>query len=297
MTAILKAALNVSEVTLPDHNVTDVDEREISAAVASIWLWPFHAPEHAKLGALDKAAPLLARFVGKPSQLWLTYQRNLEIQRAAGTAKDVPSTMQRWATVRQTRDPLVNLLMGEALLARGDAADAKPWLVRAADQSKGSLASLRALAEAYRKLGQIDEALGNLEQASKMWPNVRPLRMDRGQLALSTGRLDVAIKAFQSAINLAPDKLDAYIGMVDALRQANRAGEALPFARQWVTLAPEDLVAKTALGVAALATGDLELAKASATEVWRSRPRIRRRTCCSGRRSTNSVTSMRPRRP
>jgi len=296
VTAILKAALNVSEVTLPDHNVTDVDEREISAAVASIWLWPFHAPEHAKLGALDKAAPLLARFVGKPSQLWLTYQRNLEIQRAAGTAKDVPSTMQRWATVRQTRDPLVNLLMGEALLARGDAADAKPWLVRAADQSKGSLASLRALAEAYRKLGQIDEALGNLEQASKMWPNVRPLRMDRGQLALSTGRLDVAIKAFQSAINLAPDKLDAYIGMVDALRQANRAGEALPFARQWVTLAPEDLVAKTALGVAALATGDLELARRRRPRCWRSRPRIRRRTCCSGGALPNSVTSMRPRR-
>jgi len=267
VTAVLKEALKVPEVTLPDHAVADADEREIASAVASVWLWPFSSPEHAKLGQLDKAAPVLARYVGKPSQLWLTYQRTLETARAAGAAKDLVSQMQRWATIRQTRDPLANLLMGQALLANGDAATAKAWLIRAADQSKGSLASIRALAECYKKLGQIDEALGNYEQASKLWPNVRPLKLDRAELALSTGRLDIAIKAFQSAINLGPDKVDAYIGMCDALNQANRGAEALPFARQWVTLKPDELAAKTALGKAALAAADAELAKSMATEV------------------------------
>lgn len=267
VTAVLKEALKVPEVTLPDHNVADADEKEIAAAVATIWLWPFNSPEHAKLGQLDKAPPLLARYVGRPSQLWLTYQRNIEVQLAAGNAKDLTTTMQRWASLRQTRDPLANLLMGQALLAAGNAADAKAWLVRAADQSKGSLAAIRTLAECYKKLGQIDEALGNYEQASKLWPNVRPLKLERAQLALSTGRLDAAIKSFQAAINLGPDKVDAYVGMVDALTQAGRGAEALPFARQWVTLAPDDLAAKTALGKAALAAGDLELAKSSAAAV------------------------------
>ena len=267
VTAVLKAALNVPEVTLQDHNVGDADEREISAAVASVWLWPFNSPEYAKEGQLDKALPVLTRYVGKPSQLWFTYQRFLEMKRASGAAKEAAQAMQRWAQTRQTRDPLVNLLMGEAQVADGNAEAAKIWLVRAADQSKGSLASVRALADAYRRLGQIDEALANYEQAAKLWPNVRPLRLERAQLALANARFDVAIKAFQSAINLAPDKADAYSGMVDALQQANRGAEALPFARQWVTLAPDELAARTAVAKAALSAGELELAKQSATEV------------------------------
>ncbi|NUQ00055.1 MAG: tetratricopeptide repeat protein [Armatimonadetes bacterium] len=283
VTEILKAALAVGKVTLPTNDTETINPREFDLLNSSLWLWGFSGKENAARGQLDKAVELLARAASLPARYAPLVGRYSEAMIAAGKHAEAVAPVQRWAQSRKNRDARVGLILGNVLMAAGRNDEAVTELVRAAELSKGSLPTVSALAGAYRKLGKLDEALAQYEAAVNLWPNVRPFRMARGNLALESHRPEVAVGAFQAAIGLAPQNPDAYIGLTRALFELKRAGEAFPVAQQLVALTPDDPAAQTLLVEAGLESGQAEVVKEAAAKLAEAMPKEARAQSLYGR--------------
>lgn len=268
--AALKAALGVPDVTLAPYQ-PEPTAAQINQFASVYYLWPYRYPEDAQRGQLEKAVEQLTRLVRTPGGFWLTYWYYAQVMVAAGKGAEAAPVIQRWWGQRK-REARANLLYGELLAALKRDSEAIPPLIEAANQSRGSLPAVDALAGCYKRTGKLDEAIAQYETASRNWPNVRPFHLSRGELALEARKFDVAMRAFRSAVQLNPAKPDAFRGLVASLMGLERHVEAYEAAKQWVGLAPDDLDALATLAVTGLKANDPAGVREAAEKVAKARP-------------------------
>lgn len=264
---MLKAALRVPKVELEPYGSEEIDAQEMQGLVASLWMWPYVRPEDAQRGQLDRAQQLLSRAVTR-ARFFVTYQRFAMVQIAAGKAAEALPPIEKVARQSgNSKQARHKLLVGETLAAAGRDNDAIEHLIEAAKLSKGSLPAVNALARAYRRQGKVDLALAQYEAAAGLWPNVRPFRMFRGDLALEAKKPETAAKAYQAAVLLAPAEPDGYVGLVKALLEQGKPGDAYPWAQKLLELAPDNTEALVLHARSAFASNHFEEARASAAKV------------------------------
>lgn len=181
-----------------------------------------------------------------------------EIQLDAFARPDTAVTLLMRARQQMPRDSGVALLLGRALIARGDPAAAIPFvepLARRPQAYAGSQAvlieawegagrlasadSLRTLlddrrtAEEVRRLrieglqfsqaGELDEALDRFERALDLDPANGELHHDRGVILARQERWDAAQPAFETAARLRPDDVSILVNLARLFDRTGRA--------------------------------------------------------------------------
>ena len=105
------------------------------------------------------------------------------------------------------------------------------------------------LAYLYLKKGQGDKAINKLKQAITYEKNEKsmvPLYVDLGKLYLQARRYKLAEAAFEDALKITPDFVNAHYGLAVAYLQQNRQAEALEELQKVIELAPDSQEAKNA---------------------------------------------------
>jgi len=159
-------------------------------------------------------------------------------------------------------------LVNDAVRARagGDLQTALAIANHAATDGLVHPALMRIQAEALRNSGRIKDAGQLLNQALSVAPNDAATIVEIGRLLVAEERTDEAIAAFQAALALRPDLLDAWLALGAAhagSRDLARAREAF---RRAAALAPRDPAPRASLAFAEVRDGRLDAARAWANE-------------------------------
>ncbi|MBI2297741.1 MAG: tetratricopeptide repeat protein [Armatimonadetes bacterium] len=228
--------------------------------VATYWLWPYQRAADAKRGQLASAVEQWLQRLTQPNQFHLVYRMLALTAIAAGQTDGAVREVKSWVA-KHGNDAVANAVAGDLYAAIGKDTDALPFLNKAANQTKGSLDTVDALARCLRRLGRVDEALDQYAVASRMWPNVLPFYLLRGDMALATQRYEVARAAYRSAMLQAPAETAALAGMTRALLGLERWEEAWAGAGQLLAATPNDPAAQVLYGEAGLRAGKLQEVK------------------------------------
>ena len=255
VTNALKALLNVPEVTLEPY-VPEVTGDMFQKFSYALWLWPYASPDDATKGQLAKSSPSLQRLVAG-DQLQLAYRQFMLAKLAEGKGAEASSVLTKYCQ-KHKREARAQFLLGEYLARQHQDLDALKPLTDAANKSKGSYATVTALADCYRRMGKLDEALGQYAAALRAWPNVWPFAQLQADMAFEAHRFEVAAKAYRQVAQLQPTMPEAYAGLTKSLLaqpNARNNEEAYQTARQLAALQPDNLDALALLARAGLAAG------------------------------------------
>jgi Tfp pilus assembly protein PilF len=118
------------------------------------------------------------------------------------------------------------LRLGEVLLVRGRPAEALPHFRYLHEHGNDSLAVLLGLARCQRRLSELAEARGFLEEAVAKYPTSSALLQERGELELSAGQPAKAEHWLRRALEADPHDSLACFSLAQALRQLGRGKEA-----------------------------------------------------------------------
>jgi Tfp pilus assembly protein PilF len=125
-------------------------------------------------------------------------------------------------------------------------------------------------AEAHRKLGDLETAQREIDEAMKLAPASALLRHNAGVLAESRGDPAAAESLYRDAFALDPD-LDAAAGNLGALLiLGGRADEAIPLLRRALEHRPASALCWTNLVAAHLARNEIAAARAAVREAGRA---------------------------
>jgi tetratricopeptide (TPR) repeat protein len=102
-------------------------------------------------------------------------------------------------------------------------------------------------AEAYRALGQVDQAFASGQAALRLQPNFAGAANNLGLAFLAQGKHQDAVAQFRRALELAPDAALFHNNLGNALRLQRDSAEALDHFRQALSLAPNLAEARTNL--------------------------------------------------
>lgn len=273
--AILKAVFAEDNITLEPWSAAtavagaapvDIPAAAVSQFVATFSLWPYTEKADAGKGKLDQALLSMEALARGGSPLWLMYQRAAMCTIAAGKPQLGLAGLQNWAG-RETRGTRSHLLVGQLQVASGNDAAAAPELLQAANNSRGSIPAVTALAGCLKHMGQPAAALAQYDAAATMWPNVLPFQMARGQLALDNEQPELALRAFRAATQLAPGNRAALLGLAKAQVATGRPADAVLTAAELLKGTPDDPAVLEISANAALAAGQWDVAIASATKL------------------------------
>lgn len=113
-----------------------------------------------------------------------------------------------------------------------------------------------SLAESYRQMGLLDEALDVATRGVHALPSFSPGYTTLGRIQVQLGNLDAAAAAFERALLIEPEDLVSLKGLARVRVQQGDRAQALKLVRRAVALKPDDAVAQkmlAALGVPAAA--------------------------------------------
>lgn len=149
------------------------------------------------------------------------------------------------------------LNMGTALISLDRAADAVPWLERAAAAAPDYAAPRFNLGVAYKRMGEKQKSLEEFETAVRLAPSDA-----EAQGALALARQDVgdaagAITAFGEAARLQPENPLALFNLANALQAAGRTADAIPRYEAALRLKPDYVKAHSNLALAMRDAGNL----------------------------------------
>jgi Flp pilus assembly protein TadD len=148
------------------------------------------------------------------AQLAEDLRRNGAFEESVSTCRAGLATHPTYASARVT--------LGRALLALNQAADAEVELRQAVASLPESASAKRALGDACRKLGKVDEALGHYRAAKKLAPNDPDLDRLIAELTHAPGNHDADPPAAED------DRAQATLGALEAWMEAIHATRSQP---------------------------------------------------------------------
>lgn len=115
---------------------------------------------------------------------------------------------------------------GIALFRSGAYADAAHHFHRYAEANPRDATPHLYLARIHRRLGRPDLAGPALQEAMRRAPEDAAVHRELGFLLIDTGRFDVAVERFRSAVSMDAEAAEGWMGLVLALRRDGRTAEA-----------------------------------------------------------------------
>src|SRR5438876_793475 len=152
------------------------------------------------------------------------------------------------------------LSQGKRALAAGKYEEAARFLEIARDRSEGCEASYYLGLARYR-LNQLDRAIIELHSASQCDENNPELRVAIAAAYSEKGDANRALAAFEAALRIKPDHVEALRGAAELNLRLERNEQALAGLQKLVEIEPNDTQARSDLGAAFAATGNLEKAR------------------------------------
>ena len=132
------------------------------------------------------------------------------------------------------------------------------------------------LHESFAKLlyaqGDLDGALKQFEQVTKLWPQAPASFYNLGHILESQGKTNEAQKYFAEALRLRPDFAEALNGFGGILAREGKAADAMPYFERALRTNPDFAEARINIGLAWQQLGNASNAVASFTEVLRNAP-------------------------
>jgi protein O-GlcNAc transferase len=147
---------------------------------------------------------------------------------------------------------------GWALYLRGVAYHQQGMLDAALESLRAATRAHPALAEAWLRLGQVaraamlpDEALKALRQAATLRPDAVEPSLELGMALRNSGQLGEAVVWLARAVERGPERREPLISLANALKDRGEVAAAEHLYRRRLAAAPDDLVARSNLIVAA----------------------------------------------
>lgn len=141
----------------------------------------------------------------------------------------------------------VNAMRNLAVLYRdlGDVDQAIVWIERGlastGDPNSDEARSLRRMAaELYQSAGRVDEAIAQYEQLRQDNPNDAATLNALYTLYRARENWDAALETLQALVTLEPDNYQHPLALAQLMEQLGRKDDALAYANQALTLAPDD---------------------------------------------------------
>lgn len=147
-------------------------------------------------------------------------------------AQDAAVEALNTALVLDASVPDAETHLGNALLAKGQAAEALPHFQRAVQQQPKDAVVYYNLGNALLQLGRVSEAMSEYERAVALDPKLAEAHNNLGSLLFQMGRTDEAFPHFQRYAELAPEAIGGHanLGLVLRLRK-DYAGAAREYER------------------------------------------------------------------
>jgi protein O-mannosyl-transferase len=128
------------------------------------------------------------------------------------------------------------------------------------------------LGAALAKKGQIDEAIGQLQEALRLQPHFAPACNNLANALLLKGQIDEAIGQYQEALRLKPDHAEAHYGLGTALLLKGETAEAMRQFQEVLRLKPDHAEAHYNLGNVLGSKGETDEAIRQFHEAIRLKP-------------------------
>jgi tetratricopeptide (TPR) repeat protein len=140
-------------------------------------------------------------------------------------------------------------VLGRLLLALGRPAEAAPILERIALEPDPGESDFVMLARARGGLGDYDGASEAVEEGVRRFGETAALLRTRGSIDLDQGRVDASLSAYEHALELEPDSVEALNFLAYTLAEEDtELTRALEYARRAVELAPQSGLVRDTLG-------------------------------------------------
>lgn len=164
-------------------------------------------------------------------------------------------------------------VQGERLLAAGNVQAALPLLAEAVQKSPDDVRLLKLYAQALRRTGQQEAAVGELRRAVSLSGGEDvAARLELGRLLDMQGKKAEAAEAYASLLQVAPRNQEA-LGLLASMHtRAGRHAEALPLLKRLEETNPDDLRVRQDLAFALEQTGDEKAAIEQYTRVVAAMP-------------------------
>jgi tetratricopeptide (TPR) repeat protein len=189
------------------------------------------ASAHIEENRLDKAAPLIKRLAGWAEDAerpdWYARAMHLEARLAArrGRTSDQITALQA-ALAKQPDDELTTVRLGRLLLAEKRAQECQKLLVEAKQAGMKSIAFEVALVEYWLWAHRYDDALAELTEATKNYPEAVDLLFLRGQVEEKQHHTATARDFFAKVLARDPEHLRAALRLAELLQGAGRLDDA-----------------------------------------------------------------------
>ncbi|MQA88639.1 MAG: tetratricopeptide repeat protein [Gemmatimonas sp.] len=115
---------------------------------------------------------------------------------------------------------------GVALFQSGEYAEAANHFWRFAEENPDDATPHLYLARIHRRMDRPDLAAEALREAQRLAPEDPAVHRELAFLLLDTGRSDVAVGRFRTAIEMEPESSEGWVGLVRALRESGQDEEA-----------------------------------------------------------------------
>lgn len=117
--------------------------------------------------------------------------------------------------------------LGVALAKQGLGTQALPELAEAARLSPGNPLPLHAAGQVHAAQGQLDLALAAYDRALQAQPAFHAARLDKGDALLSAGRTEAALSEFNAVVQSQPSLPAGHVKLGQALHQLGRRADAM----------------------------------------------------------------------
>ena len=172
-----------------------------------------------RLGRSDAADRALARFGELAAE-------DEELDHLKAILKESPTSARSWYRVARIQQ------------GRGKIEEAAASFERAIRSDPQDRLAYAALAHLYFRIGQYERALAVNTTMTVLWPDVAEFQSNLGSTLYMLGHSLDAIRAFQAAISLAPDRAMLYRNLAQAFDQAGMTEQALQAMSDYDALNP-----------------------------------------------------------
>jgi tetratricopeptide (TPR) repeat protein len=149
----------------------------------------------------------------------------------------------------EARDLESRYAIGRLQMARGDWKDARVTLLSVHEERRNEYDILRSLMLVEGRLEMLGESVARIEEAIEAEPENARLMILRGEVALATGDLEAAEKAYKRAIELEPEGIAAYSQLASLYQQMGRLDETIEAYKKALEVRPDNSRIHHVLGV------------------------------------------------